>query len=89
MFEFRSLVLVSPLGTRWMGAFRRTTEAPLPRTLPEGLVEDPTPYIRTGIYGARLSPMEEGDETPVREASLALGDAIIRVLERGFVTRAR
>jgi len=69
-----------------MGATRRTTTTPIPDHLPEGLVEDRTPFIRTRGFGHHIGPIEQEDEGPVRDASMAFGEAIVRVLSRGFVT---
>ncbi len=84
--EFRSMLLVSPVGVHWMGAYGRVTRTPMPDTLDEGIVEDRAPFIRTGVFGNENVPVRDEDRAPLREASLALGESIARVLSRGFAT---
>lgn len=84
--EFRSMLLVSPVGVHWMGAYGRITRTPMPDKLAEGIVEDRAPFIRTGHFGNASVRVRAEDQEPLREASLALGESIVRVLRRGFET---
>lgn len=87
IFDYRTIVLVSPVGNLYLGARRRETVTPLPDVLPEGIVDDRRPFINTGYWGNITVPMDPTDDPKLRDASLAVAEGVSRVLERGFRTR--
>ena len=86
IYEFRTIILVTPVGVRFLGARRRETVTPLPDTLPEGIVEDRRPFIITGYFENISVPRDPALEGPVAAASLAVAESLARLLKRGFVT---
>jgi hypothetical protein len=87
IYEFRSLVLVTPVGNQYLGARRRQTVVPIPEWLEEGIVEDRRPFIITGLFGNVSVPMDPAEEPPIREGALGVADGLASVLTQGFVTR--
>jgi hypothetical protein len=86
VYEFRTVILVTPVGVRFLGARRRETVHPIPDTLPEGIVEDRKPFINTGFFGNISAPRDVTLEEPVVHASMAIAESAARVLSRVFVT---
>jgi hypothetical protein len=87
IYEHRTVVLVTPIGIQYLGARRRETVTPLPPKVPEGVVEDRKPLIITGFFGNASVPVDPSEEALLEGASVALGEAIARVISRGFITR--
>ena len=86
IYEFRAIILVTPMGVRFLGARRRETVHPLPDSLPEGIVEDRKPFIITGFFDNITVPRDPSLEGPIEAASLAVGESVARVISRVFVT---
>ncbi|MFC1661180.1 hypothetical protein ACFL3S_06970 [Gemmatimonadota bacterium] len=87
IYEFRSFVLVTPVGTRYLGARRRDTVTPIPERLEEGIVKDRKPFINTGFFGNVSGKTDPAEEPAIKDGSLGVADGLARVLTRGFVIR--
>ena len=81
------MILVTPVGIQYLGARRRETVTPLPDKVPEGVVEDRKPFIITGYFGNVSVPVDPAEEALLEGASVAIGEAIARVISRGFKTK--
>ncbi len=84
--DVRGEVFVSPLGTWFLGAYRREASKPLPSHLPEGIADAPGALTSNMSTGGTISRLEGDDVVRFREASIAVGDAIRTVLDRTFET---
>jgi hypothetical protein len=87
IYEYRAAILVTPVGIHPLGVRRRQTVTPIPDELDEGLIEDRRPFIITGFFGNVPAPVDPSQEALIREASLAVGEGIARVIGRGFVVQ--
>jgi hypothetical protein len=87
IYEYRTWVLTTPDGVRYLGARRRETVTPLPVDLPEGIAERRDPFIITGFFGNVSTRADPAEEPHIRDASLAVAEGIQTLLGRTFVVR--
>lgn len=87
IYEYRTMILVSPVGVSCIAIRRRETVTPLPETLEEGVIKDRRPFIITGFFENISTPVEPTEESLLEAASHGVGEAIARVMEKGFVTK--
>ncbi|MFC1662231.1 hypothetical protein ACFL3S_12410 [Gemmatimonadota bacterium] len=86
VYDVRCEMLVTPLGANYSYAYQRESSKPIPKVLEEGL------FPAKGVFTANISQggtggtvdLPEGDE--VLEAAVAVGEGLVRLLSRGFVT---
>ncbi|MFC1662232.1 hypothetical protein ACFL3S_12415, partial [Gemmatimonadota bacterium] len=86
VYDVRCELLLTPLGVDLLYFDRRESTRSIPAHLGEGLVPAKGVYnsnIATGGEGAAMDPAEEDE---VREAALAVGEGLIRLLSSGFET---
>jgi hypothetical protein len=86
VYEYRTMILVTPAGVRFLSARRRESVTPVPDRLPLGVVEDRRPFIITGYFGNVSTPPDPAEESLVRSASLAVAEALAASLGRSFAT---
>ncbi|MFC1660072.1 hypothetical protein ACFL3S_01220 [Gemmatimonadota bacterium] len=88
VYDVRCELLISPLGATFISAEKRESSQSIPEDLGEGLVSARGVFTSNTTSGGTYSwvDLAEGDE--VREAALAVGEALVRLLSRGFVTSA-
>ena len=87
IFDVRTEIFLSPLGTWYLVAFRREGSRPLPEDLPEGVFPTTGVFTSNLSTGGVMSAVREDEERELRDAALAVGDALRTVLERTFQTR--
>ncbi|MFC1660073.1 hypothetical protein ACFL3S_01225 [Gemmatimonadota bacterium] len=86
IYDVRCELLVTPLGVTFISAFKRESSRGIPTELAEGLVSARGVFTSNSATGGTSSIVypPEGDE--VRDAAVAVGEAMIRLLSRGFET---
>jgi len=84
--DIRAEILISPLGTWFLGALRREAGKPLPEGLPDGVADAPGQLTSNMSTGGHITRVGEEEMPPFRAAALAVGDGLRTVLERTFVT---
>jgi hypothetical protein len=84
-WDYRSEVIVSPLGSLHTISITRTAGATVPHEVPYGLV--PRGLFTANISGGGVSELVGPEHSAeVAEASLAVGEAVRRLLARTYVT---
>jgi hypothetical protein len=86
IYDVRCEILVTPLGARFISAVQRESTRAIPTEQGEGLITTKGVFTSNSSTGGEAHPvkLEEGHE--VREAALAVGEALMRLLSRGFET---
>ncbi len=86
VYDVRCELFITPLGARHVFSIRREAMRPLPETLDEGLVKTQGVFTSNLATGGRFAPLDPGEEDEIREAALAIGEALVRVLNHTFET---
>ncbi|MFC1660070.1 hypothetical protein ACFL3S_01210 [Gemmatimonadota bacterium] len=86
VFDVRCEMLITPRGVSYITAFKRESNQPIPNELDEGLVSAKGVFTANTSTGgtSSLMDLDEGDE--IRDAAMAVGEAVVRLLSRGFET---
>jgi hypothetical protein len=86
VYDIRAELLITPFGARHAFSIRREASRPLPSHVDPGLVEGAGVFTSNLATGGRFAPLDPREEEEVREAALALGDALIQALNATFET---
>jgi hypothetical protein len=86
VFDVRCEMLITPVGVHFITAFKRESNRPIPEELEDGLVSSKGVFTANTSTGgsSSLMTLAEGDE--IREAAMAVGEAVRDLLSRGFET---
>jgi hypothetical protein len=83
----RAQVLATPVGVEFLSAHRIVSNLRVPDSLPEGLVQDATPFIVNYSLDSRHATIPREEEFRVRKAAVAVVRALCRAVESRFQTR--
>ncbi len=86
VYDVRCEVLITPNGARHVFSIRREAMQGMPARLPEGLVSTPGIFTSNLATGGRFAPVSADEAEEVREAALAVGEALVSALNHTFVT---
>ncbi len=87
IYDVRTEVFISPLGTWYLCGFKREGAHPLPDHLPEGVVSTTGTFASNLSTGGAASEIMVEEEQELKDASLAVGEALRRTLDQTFQTR--
>lgn len=82
--DYRAEILVTPLGTWFLGAFRRVASQPMPREVPEGLVDASGALTSNMSSGGFLESCADEELAEVERAAVAVGTALRASLSQTF-----
>ena len=88
LYYVRSHVLLTPLGPQYLSAHRIVGSAPVPAELPDGIVQDRSPYFWKFVTGARFAVPSPEEESRAMQATLGVARGLSAAAEYGFRTRA-
>jgi hypothetical protein len=86
VYDIRCELMISPLGVEIIYWDRRESQQSIPPVLEEGLVRDKGVYNSNIATGGEGAPMDPAEEDELRDAALAVGEGLVRLLSRGFET---
>ncbi len=87
IYKVRALVLLTPVGIRFLSAYRLVSGHPVPEHLPEGIVHDPRPYSSTSVGSSRYEVVPEDDKPAVVRGAIAVARGLAWAVEYGFHIR--
>jgi len=88
LYFVRAHVLLTPVGAQYLSAHRTVSTTPVPRELPDGIVEDRAPYYWGYAAGnARYELLPPEEEPAVVKAVLGVARGLSAAAEYGFETR--
>lgn len=82
--DYRAEILITPMGTWFLGAIRRVAGPPLPATVPEGVVASAGVFTSNMSTGGTIESTNEAELVQLEPAAVAVGDALREVLTRTF-----
>lgn len=86
LYKVRALVLVTPVGVRFLSAHRVISGYAVPDRLDPGVVMDPRPYLINTSRGAKMTIVPEDEEPTVARAGTAVARGLAWAAEYGFRT---
>jgi hypothetical protein len=86
LYKVRAMVIVTPVGVRFLSAHRIVAADPVPERLPPGVVEDARPYLINVAGGGRHALLPEEDMEAVAAAAVAVAKGFAWAAEYGFRT---
>ena len=86
IYDIRAELFITPFQARHAFSIRREATRPLPDRVGEGLVDGAGVFTSNLATGGSFAPLDPGEEEEIRDASLAVGEALIRVLNETFDT---
>lgn len=86
--HLRTMLLLTPVGVRYLSVVRLESSRAVPERLPDGVVPDTGHFAcNLALGGVRTLPEREEIGDVIR-ATLAVGEALRALLERGFVVES-
>jgi hypothetical protein len=82
--DYRAEILITPMGTWFLGAIRRVAGQALPSRVPEGLVESAGVFTSNMSTGGVIESTTDAELAQLEPAAIAVGDALREVLTRTF-----
>ncbi len=82
--DVRAEIFITPHGTHFLGAFRRTAALPMPAAVPEGVVDTPGALTSNMSRGGSIDAISDVEMAAVERAAIAVGDALRMALSRTF-----
>jgi hypothetical protein len=86
IYNVRCEILVTPLGVWKLLALRRESIRAIPRGLGLGILPSDGVFMSNIVTGGRVAPLDPSEEKEIDDAALAVGEALRRLLVRGFET---
>lgn len=86
VYDVRCELLITPKGARHVFSIRREAMQSLPQGLPDGLVTSSGVFTSNLATGGRFAPVDPSEADEVRDAALAIGDALVAALNNTFET---
>jgi hypothetical protein len=83
------MVFVSPDDVTYLGSLRKESSHSIPEVQADGIIKDPRPFTMNVYHGNDYTNLDPGEEAELEKATLAFGNAIQTMLNRGFRTRER
>jgi hypothetical protein len=85
--DHRAWAFLSPRGIRYLGAVRARQHTPVPERVPRGRVSsEDGAFIPKEPFGGSATDLDPSSEARVREVTAVLGEALLEMLGRTFVT---
>jgi hypothetical protein len=88
-YDVRTLLFVSPDDVVALGGLRKESVHPIPEQQEDGVIQDRRPFSMNIYHGNDYTPLAPEEVEELDNASVAVGEAIQRILGRGFVTGPR
>lgn len=85
-YDVRTLLFVSPDDVVPLGGLRKESAHPIPELQEDGVIRDRRPFSMSIYYGNDYAPLASEEVKELDDASRAVGEAIQRILSRGFIT---
>jgi hypothetical protein len=86
VYDVRCELIVTPLGARKVLGIRRESTQAIPREIGLGLFPSDGVFTSNMSTGGRTAPLGPSEEQEIEDAALAVGEALVRLLSRGFRT---
>jgi len=84
IFDVRSELLLTPFGVVPLYSVSREATESIPQSLKGGLVAQPGVFTSNIATGGMLNTLDPAEEREINDAATAVGEALIRLLSRGF-----
>jgi hypothetical protein len=84
LYKVRALVLLTPVGIRFLSAHRAVSVHSVPERLNAGVIEDPRPYLANFAGGGRYEVVPQDEEPAVVRAAMAAARGLAWAAEYGF-----
>jgi hypothetical protein len=86
LYYVRAHVLLTPVGAQYLSAHRIVSGTPVPRELPDGILQDRAPYLWSFTAGAGLALVPPEEESGVVKATLSVARGLSAAAMYGFQT---
>jgi len=85
VYKIRSIIIMTVNGPVYLGSYILRSATPVPDCLPEGVVEDISPFIANYSYGGFYQDVTKKEDQACRDASLAVGNGIDQFIKRKYL----
>lgn len=86
---YRINVLITPVGNKMLSVDKYVGAAPVPESLPYGIVQNPVPYLVNGDLGATEQHPDESEFVELESVADTLGEAMASLMNAHFLITRR